>query len=106
MLPKLYRETIVHESWEGPHNTLMAQILRDIRRSKMHEAFLDETRNLLHAVTIPAFVATRDRGLAYLEDVESRVRRVLHGEADVAALHVRGLVYRMARTFQAASSSF
>ncbi len=102
VLPRLYRESIVHESWEGPHNTLMAQILRDIRRSKMHEAFLDETRNLLHDVSSPAFVATRDRGLANLEDVEARVRRVLNGESEVAALHVRGLVYRMARTFQAA----
>jgi hypothetical protein len=102
VLPRLYRETVVHESWEGPHNTLMAQILRDISRSKMHEAFLEEMGNFLNRVTVPALMVTRDRGLADLEDVKSRVRQVLHGDPELAALHVRGLVFRMARTFQAA----
>jgi alkylation response protein AidB-like acyl-CoA dehydrogenase len=31
-LPRLYRDAIVFESWEGTHNVLCEQVLRDVRR--------------------------------------------------------------------------
>jgi alkylation response protein AidB-like acyl-CoA dehydrogenase len=41
VLPRLYRDTIVMESWEGPHNTLCAQILRDFRQRGLHQDWLE-----------------------------------------------------------------
>ncbi len=32
VLPRLYRDSIVYESWEGTHNVLVAQVLADLRR--------------------------------------------------------------------------
>ncbi len=32
VLPRLYRDAIVYESWEGAHNVLVAQVLNDCRR--------------------------------------------------------------------------
>ena len=32
VLPRLYRDSIVYESWEGTHNVLVAQVLTDLRR--------------------------------------------------------------------------
>ena len=32
VLPRLYRDAIVYESWEGTHNVLAAQIVNDMRR--------------------------------------------------------------------------
>ena len=32
VLPRLYRDAIVYESWEGTHNVLAAQVLNDMRR--------------------------------------------------------------------------
>jgi alkylation response protein AidB-like acyl-CoA dehydrogenase len=32
VLPRLYRDAIVYESWEGTHNVLAAQVLNDLRR--------------------------------------------------------------------------
>ena len=32
MLPRLYRDSIVYESWEGTHNVLVAQVLADLHR--------------------------------------------------------------------------
>ena len=32
VLPRLYRDAIVYESWEGTHNVLVAQVLNDLRR--------------------------------------------------------------------------
>lgn len=39
-LPRLYRDAMVTESWEGGHNVLAAQTWRDMQKLKLHEAFL------------------------------------------------------------------
>ena len=39
-LPRLYRDAMVTESWEGTHAVLAAQSLRDVQRLKLHEAWL------------------------------------------------------------------
>ena len=39
-LPRLFRDSIVCENWEGTHNTLRMQILRDIERYKVDTLLL------------------------------------------------------------------
>ncbi len=63
-LPRLYREVPVQESWEGPHNTLMAQLLRDALRSKMHAALLEAAQETLLGISARDLVGTRDRAQA------------------------------------------
>ena len=101
-LPRLYREVPVQESWEGPHNTLMAQVLRDGLRSKMHDALLAATQDVLLGVPGAAPVPLRDRALGALEDVRGGFVDLLRSDAETAGLHVRALVGRMARITQAA----
>ncbi len=101
-LPRLYREVPVQESWEGPHNTLMAQILRDGLRSKMHDALLARTQDLLLGVSAPALAATRDRALTVLEDSRGSLNGLLRQDPQEAAFHIRGLVGRIARIVQVA----
>ena len=38
VLPRLYRDTMVYESWEGSHNVLVAQVVNDLRRLPILEA--------------------------------------------------------------------
>ncbi len=38
VLPRLYRDAIVYESWEGTHNVLAAQVLNDLRRLPLLDA--------------------------------------------------------------------
>ena len=48
ILPRLYRDMIVLESWEGTHNVLALQVLRDLARYSLHESFarwFDSTMN-------------------------------------------------------------
>jgi alkylation response protein AidB-like acyl-CoA dehydrogenase len=101
-LPRLYREVPVQESWEGPHNTLMAQMLRDAARSKMHDAVLSAAQEMLVGVRAPALSRTRDRALTALDDARAAFDGLLRGDLGVAALHVRGVVRRIARLFQVA----
>lgn len=39
VLPRLLRDSIIYEAWEGAHNTLLAQSVRDLQRYHLHEAF-------------------------------------------------------------------
>jgi acyl-CoA dehydrogenase len=40
VLPRLYRDSYILEAWEGTHNVLAAQILKDCVKYKIHEGFL------------------------------------------------------------------
>ena len=40
ILPRLYRDMVVLESWEGTHNVLCLQVMRDIARYQLHEPLL------------------------------------------------------------------
>ena len=100
-LPRLYREMPVEESWEGPHNTMMAQILRDALKSKMHDALLGQAEDTLLGVKHPALAATREAATAGLQDGREKLHRLLRRDPEAAALGVRRLVHRMARIFQA-----
>ena len=41
VLPRLLRDNVVYENWEGSHNVLRAQVLRDCTRLGAHEGFFD-----------------------------------------------------------------
>ena len=101
-LPRLYREVPVQESWEGPHNTLMAQLYRDALRSKMHDALLTASQDMLLTIQHPALRPTRDLALTALDDLRGSLTGLLRREPQVAGLHVRGLMGRAARVWQVA----
>ena len=46
-LPRLYRDAIVFESWEGTHNVLCEQVLRDLVRLDALELVLERVRSRL-----------------------------------------------------------
>jgi hypothetical protein len=100
-LPRFYREMPVEESWEGPHNTMMAQILRDALRSKMHEALLGRAEEILLSIAHPGLAEMRGQAVTALDEVREKLRRLFRQDPEAAALHIRRLVHRMARVFQA-----
>jgi acyl-CoA dehydrogenase len=71
VLPRLLRDSVIFEAWEGAHNTLIAQSARDIRRLKLHEAFCARLDNWFGSL---ADADLRDRGV--------RQVRLLLGELD------------------------
>jgi hypothetical protein len=77
-------------------------VLRDAQRSKMHDALLATVQELLLGVGAPALSGIREQALGVLEDTRMALGRLLREDADVAALHARTLVGRMARLFQVA----
>ena len=46
-LPRLFRDSVILENWEGTHNTLLMQVLRDIQKFSHDEACLAVLRERL-----------------------------------------------------------
>lgn len=86
-LPRLYRDAIVYESWEGTHNTLCAQVLRDFATQGLHRPWLASLEREIE----------EDAGelTSMHREIAERIDRLLaSGEAEAAA-GIRPLVDRM-----------
>jgi acyl-CoA dehydrogenase len=94
-LPRLYRDAIVFESWEGTHNVLCAQVLRDLTRLDAVELALERVRGLLPARGGAELI---DR---CLRELEPRLRRSVSDDA-FGALHFRRQLDTLMRALQAA----
>jgi acyl-CoA dehydrogenase len=108
-LPRLYRDAIVFESWEGTHNILCDQVLRDLGRLDALDLVLERVRRRLPpgdgeaAAVAEALDELAPRLRRSLAEGPLHFRRQLNllvralqagclladGEAAAAALHVR-----------------
>jgi len=50
-LPRLFRDTVIQENWEGTHNTLYSQVLRDFARFDQDKSYLNVIENLFQEFT-------------------------------------------------------
>ena len=95
-LPRLYRDAIVYESWEGTHNVLCAQVQRDCAKLNL----LDEVVAWLGEQLDQSTSEERSLVRSALEDLEPRFANAVARGDDGAAL-LRRLVDRFARVIQA-----
>ena len=96
-LPRLYRDAMVFESWEGTHNVLSAQVLRDCVRLGV----LDPTLAWVRAELEAADVHDAHTVARALDALEPRLRRSI-GDPRAGAAHFRGQLERLMRVVQAA----
>jgi len=93
-LPRLYRDAIVVESWEGTHNTLCAQVLRDFASRGLHRPWLAVLADEIGTLGESAAAAP---ARALHREVSDRIERLLAGDESTAAAQVRYVVDRMCR---------
>jgi hypothetical protein len=96
-LPRLYRDAIVIESWEGTHNTLCAQVLRDCAARVLHRPWLRHVAEEVHALEHAGIIGHAARARDLLAEVSERIERLLASDPEIAAAHVRHVVDRMCR---------
>jgi acyl-CoA dehydrogenase-like protein len=94
-LPRLYRDAIVFESWEGTHNVLCAQVLRDLTRLDAVGLALERVRGVLPDSAEAEAVETA------LRELEPRMRVSVSNEA-FGALHFRRQLATLVRALQTA----
>jgi acyl-CoA dehydrogenase len=98
-LPRLYRDAIVFESWEGTHNVLCAQVLRDLARFDAVDLVLERVRGVLAGAAEADVARAVEQALATLEP---RLRRSLSDD-EFGALHFRRQLDTLMRSLQVAS---
>lgn len=98
VLPRLLRDNIVYENWEGTHNVLLAQVQRDIRRYQIQQPFLKALRELLQSLTSEA---VRQEALAQLDRLAAELDEVLAMDELTAAIYFRPLADRLTDLFYA-----
>lgn len=69
---RLFRDSMVLESWEGAHNVLVEQVLKDSARYQVHQAFIEDLRQSLGELKLNGEAShvkeTAENGLNALED--------------------------------------
>jgi len=78
----LLRDNVVYENWEGTHNVLCAQVLRDCARLGVHDGFFEVLAERLGEGAVAAH--------------RQELTAILAEEPDIAALRFRTLAKRLA----------
>lgn len=100
VLPRLYRDAVVYESWEGTHNVLALQVLRDLGRYHLFAPFSTTMGQALAAVTYLKDEATWVRDS--LRRTESLLERLLAGAPRNGEAHARRVIEQIGVGAQAA----
>jgi acyl-CoA dehydrogenase len=101
VLPRLLRDAVVYEQWEGTHNVLTAQVLRDLSRLGLAGTVIDRTATLLKGVADTDLGLVADRAQGELEELAGSVAESV-AEPEHGALHFRAVLERLIRTHQVA----
>jgi acyl-CoA dehydrogenase len=91
-LPRLYRDAIVFESWEGTHNVLCDQVQRDLVRLDALDLVLERVRGCL-----PAGDGDAAKVAEALDELAPRLQRSLA----TGSLHFRRQLDQLVRALQA-----
>lgn len=92
VLPRLLRDSVIFEAWEGAHNTLLAQSVRDIQRLKLHETFCARLDSWFCAL---ADADLRDRGLRRLHVLRDELGLMLSTDELSASVLFKPVADRM-----------
>jgi alkylation response protein AidB-like acyl-CoA dehydrogenase len=97
VLPRLYRDAIVVESWEGTHNTLCAQVLRDFATRDLHRPWLRQLEIEIDAITHPELADEATFARELHRNVAALIVRLVAAEPERSSAHIRHVVARMCR---------
>ena len=101
ILPRLYRDMIVLESWEGTHNVLCLQVLRDIQRYQVHEPFLRDMHVKLQNIQHAELQASKQITQTALQNVTETLQQLSQKDAHYAQAHARRLIDDLSHIAQA-----
>lgn len=102
VIPRLYRDSLVFESWEGSHNVLCLQGLRDMQKYRLHEHVFAYIEAMLAEVTAHDLYDLRLAVTRKMDDTRQVVDRLLAADPTFQQSHIRRVADRLAALWQAA----
>ncbi|MBI5507084.1 MAG: acyl-CoA dehydrogenase family protein [Deltaproteobacteria bacterium] len=100
VVPRLLRDNLVYESWEGTHNVLCLQVLRDCAKLALFPNVHDEITTLLESVEDPELRAEVPGLVETSSDLSARMTRSIRNP-EHGRIHFRRQLTELARLFQA-----
>ncbi|MCG6948089.1 MAG: acyl-CoA dehydrogenase family protein [Acidobacteria bacterium] len=97
VLPRLYRDSIVVESWEGTHNTLCAQVLRDFSERGLHRSWLDHLNREIGALDHADLESHLEIARREHQEVVKRIDTLVKSDQKSASAQIRHVVDHMCR---------
>lgn len=92
ILPRLYRDMVVLESWEGTHNVLCVQVLRDIVRYNIHEAFFADMKHKLSQISSSTLAPYAQLTQHAITRAITMLKRMMDGGDRLVQAHARRFV--------------
>lgn len=92
-MPRLLRDVVVCENWEGTHNTLYAQCLRDFGQRQLHQPLLDHLSSLLDGLSESG---SRPVLMARMEQLKHELDNCLEAPNERASLQSKQLCQKLA----------
>ncbi|MEX3011113.1 acyl-CoA dehydrogenase family protein [Hoeflea sp. TYP-13] len=97
-LPRLFRESVILENWEGSHNTLYMQVLRDIHKYGHDEAYFSVMTE--EAGKLPESLGEEKQAVqGLLEALKSDVDDLKASSHDLQTLKIQHVAERMCDIF-------
>jgi hypothetical protein len=96
VLPRLLRDSIIFEAWEGAHNTLLVQSLRDARRYRLHIPFFERLAEIFGGLRAGGW---REAGLAKCQELRAEVEQVAEFDEQRGGVFFRPLADRLMYLF-------
>jgi acyl-CoA dehydrogenase len=101
ILPRLYRDVLVFENWEGTHNVLCLQVMRDIVRYGIYDPFARAMQKQLETISQPSLADCAQIVREALDRTTVRLNDLLRlGDEHIQA-HARRFVDSLSRVAQA-----
>ncbi len=93
-LPRLLRDAIVCENWEGTHFTLWMQMLRDFEKFNVDELFISYLCKLLEEIPDDFIykLIIKDK----IDDLQSQFKALKKMNSNLQTLHIENIVKQMA----------
>jgi alkylation response protein AidB-like acyl-CoA dehydrogenase len=99
VLPRLLRDAVVYEQWEGTHNVLAAQVLRDMGRRDLAGVVIEHTSTLLSGLGDPRLQRVAGRVESALESLADKISSSIE-DSEFGALHFRAQLEQLLRAHQ------
>ena len=99
VLPRLLRDNVIYENWEGAHNTLRMQVLRDMQRLGVAEAFVTWLHRRFAGLQDASMAS---RGVAQVKALGQELAALADVSPEVAGLRMRPISDTMGRLAAAA----
>ncbi|MBJ80772.1 MAG: acyl-CoA dehydrogenase [Myxococcales bacterium] len=99
VLPRLLRDNIVFENWEGTHNVLATQILKDCQKQELHKAVFAEIDSLIQRAEDNSLLAHGQKLRHRLDILQQNFDRAMQDEV-YALKRIRDLALELLRCWQ------